>query len=121
MPVVARRLPRRSLIRVDTWAIGGATIGVALVWLGGAADPVVGILCVAASAALVADGAGRRTSSGTLTARLLLAAVYVTIGVRHPSILGIVVAIFGAALAVLAYAGSRSRSPARPVRRADDT
>jgi hypothetical protein len=76
---------------------------------------MVGVLCVAAVAALVAYGVGDRGRHPPLTARLLLALVYVSIGVRHPTALGLVVAIFGVGLAVLAYASSRAgRPPARP-------
>jgi hypothetical protein len=68
---------------------------------------VVSVVGAGALAAFAAHVCGDRGPTATLTMRLLLAAVYVTIGVRHPTPLGVGAAILGAAFAVLACLAAR--------------
>lgn len=120
-PVVARRSsqargggPLESLLRVEVAAVAGAVVGVVLVSVAGAVDPIVCVLSVGALAALAAYTAGDPSPKATLIPRLLLAGAYVAAGVRHPTTLGVIVAIFGASLGVLACAASRSSARSDP-------
>ena len=101
---------------VGIWATAGAGIGVLLVWLAGATDPVISVLSVSALVGFAAYAWGDRDPSATVTARLLLAIVYVTVGVRHPTPLGVAVGMVGVAFGVFACVAARKSISAEALR-----
>lgn len=90
------------LRQVGVWTVGGAVIGVLLAWVAGAVDPVMVVLSASGLAAYAAFAAGHRDPRATLTMRLVIAALYVAVGVVHPTPLGIAVAAFGVGFGVVA-------------------
>ena len=89
--------------RAEAWAVIGAAIGVALTWFAGAAHPAICVLGLGALAAMAAYAGGDRRPRASLVARLLLAAVYVTVGLGYPTPLGLAVAALGVSLGVTAW------------------
>jgi hypothetical protein len=104
------------LPRVGIWAPAGAVIGLLLGWVAGSAEPVVSLLGAGALVGIAAYAWGDRDATATLTIRLLLAAVYVTIGATHPTPLGITVGILGASFGVLACRAARRSAAAEALR-----
>jgi hypothetical protein len=92
---------------VAIWAVGGAGVGFVLAWLARGVDPAGSVLSASAVSASPAQARGDRGPLATLRVRLLLAAVYVSMGVTNPLPVGVVPAVFGVAFGVLACIAAR--------------
>jgi hypothetical protein len=87
--------------------VAGALIGLLLSASARLAHPFVAVLALSVLGALVGYRSGERTIDGTLTLRLLMAGVWLAVGIGDPTAWGVVAAAFGSAFAGLAIADAR--------------
>ena len=92
---------------IPACAIAGALVGAFLAMVLSVSAAFNTVLFLGALGALAGWGAGDRTIEGTLTLRLLLAAVWLAVGLGDPTPLGLVAAVFGASFGLLALADAR--------------
>ena len=87
--------------------MAGALAGLLLSTSTRIAHPFAAVLTLSVLGALIGYGSGDRTINGTLTLRLLMAGVWLAVGISDPTPLGIVALTFGSVFAGLSIIDAR--------------
>jgi hypothetical protein len=88
-------------------AVAGALTGLLLTTATSIANPFVAVLALSVLGALVGYASGERTTNGMLTLRLLMAGVWLAVGIGDPTALGVAALAFGGAFGLLAIVDAR--------------
>lgn len=87
--------------------MAGALAGLLLSTSTRIAHPFAAVLTLSVLGALIGYGSDERTINGTLTLRLLMAGVWLAVGISDPTPLGIAALAFGSAFAGLSITDAR--------------
>jgi len=98
------RLHRWPDVRVC--AVLGAAVGFVMSATTGTPHPFMAVLDVSVLGALIGYGAGDRAVTASLTLRLLMAGVWLSVGLTDPNPLGLAAVVIGGAFALLAIAAA---------------